>query len=66
MTDALLIIGFWLIYIVINTVVSAISKEPPIRSACSQYIVYHLRWVEMVTPRVSERTIRNASLLTPQ
>ena len=28
MTDALLIIGFWLIYIVINTVVSAISKEP--------------------------------------
>ena len=28
MTDALLIIGFWLIYIVINTVVSAVSKEP--------------------------------------
>lgn len=28
MTDALLIIGFWLIYIVINTVASATSKEP--------------------------------------
>lgn len=28
MTDALLIIGFWLIYIAINTVVSAMSKEP--------------------------------------
>lgn len=28
MTDALLIIGFWLIYIFINTVVSAVSKEP--------------------------------------
>lgn len=28
MTDALLIIGFWLIYMLINTVVSAASKEP--------------------------------------
>ena len=28
MIDTLLIIGFWLIYIVINTVVSAMSKEP--------------------------------------
>ena len=28
MTDALLIIGFWLIYMLINTTVSAMSKEP--------------------------------------
>ena len=28
MTDALLIIGFWLIYMLINAVVSAASKEP--------------------------------------